>query len=447
MAEPVDATWIAQNLSDRSSNGIDLGMRALIRSGLIPIGTRLPPIRDIASAMGVSPATVAAAWARLQKQRILTGQGRNGTWVSGARSLSVPKRFASSGNFGASVLDLSFAVPDPALLPRLHQALAHGAEADQLNSYARVAILPELEEAVRPDWPYAPEAFLAINGGYSAVHTLFHALSLRGARVAVEYPAALRHLDILEDLGATILPVACDTEGPLPDRLAEVLAQRPEIFLLQPRLHSVTGQTLSPSRLAALAQVLAHGDTVVIEDDGLADLALVPAQSLGRWLPERVVHVKSFSKTHGPDLRLAVLSGPSGLVAQVRGYRAFSSGWTSRILQGATAWLLRDPATQDLLARARIVYRDRRAALVDALRAEGVMAEPGTGLCAWVPVASEQYAMVSLAAHGIAVAPGSRFGLAPLNHLRVATSRLDPGRIADVVHALVLGAADPQKLQ
>ncbi|KLU28100.1 hypothetical protein EOS_00810 [Caballeronia mineralivorans PML1(12)] len=43
-------------------------------------------------------------------------------------------------------------------------------------------------------------------------------------------------------------------------------------------------------------------------------------------------------------------------------------------------------------------------------------------LCIWLPVADQQFALVTLAARGIAVQPGSRFQVAPRPHIRVATS-------------------------
>ncbi|MGO8440990.1 GntR family transcriptional regulator, partial [Rhizobium ruizarguesonis] len=75
----------------------------------------------------------------------------------------------------------------------------------------------ELKDAVSERWPYEAEAFLAPNGGYNAVYTILHALVSPGSSVAIAHPTAMRLLDILEDLGVKIIPVACDGEGPLPD--------------------------------------------------------------------------------------------------------------------------------------------------------------------------------------------------------------------------------------
>ena len=440
MGDTIEASWFAEKIADRSMRGIALETSALIRAGALPVGTRMPAIRDIAYELRVSPATISQAWSELRRQKIISGRGRNGTWVSGDRFVARPERLASSGNYAAGVLDLTLAGPDAALLPRLSEAMAYGASAADLNSYERSRIVPELKDAVSVRWPHEAEAFLATNGGYNAVYTVLHALVSPGSSVAIEHPTAMRLLDILEDLGVKIIPVACDSDGPLPDSLREALQQRPAAFLFQPRLHSVTGTTVSASRLDQLGDVLEGSDTLVIEDDGVGDVSAAPPHSLGGRFAERTIHIVSLSKSLGPDLRLAVLSSSAPIVDQIQSYRSFSAGWTSRILQSAAAWLLRDPATWRLIGEARAIYQQRRDALADALCERGMAIPPGQGLCLWVPVVSEPFAMVTLAARNIAVNPGSKFSVLPSNHIRVATSTL-VDRCEEAADAIALAHA------
>ncbi|SES22872.1 PLP-dependent aminotransferase family protein [Rhizobium sp. NFR03] len=442
MSTLYNSDWFAERLSDRTIRGIALETSALIRAGALPVGAKLPPIRDLAFRLNVSPATLSEAWSDLRRQKILTGRGRNGTFVSGDRFIAKPARLASSGRYGSDVLNLTQAVPDTRLLPPLAQAMAYGASAEGLNSYERSRILPELEAAVRATWPYEAEAFLATNGGYNAVYTLFHALVMPGAAVAIEDPTAMRLLDILEDRGVRIVPVTCDAEGPLPSSLREAMAYKPVAFLFQPRLHSVTGQTVSPERLAELAGILDGTDTLIIEDDGVGDISSASRQSMGNRFPDRVIHILSYSKTFGPDLRLAVLSSSAAIVDQIQSYRSFSAGWTSRILQGAAAWLLRDVETGVVVDRARELYQQRRDALTVALKDRDVQVSDGGGLCAWVPVASAPFAMVTLAARGIAVHPGAKFSVSPSNHIRVGTGTLTE-RCEEVADGIMLACSEP----
>jgi DNA-binding transcriptional MocR family regulator len=439
-----DAEWFAQRIGDRTTRGIARETAALIRHGTLAVGSKLPPVRDLAFALGVSPATVSQAWSDLRRHKIIDGRGRNGAWVMTDRFTARPERHMSGGNYGPGVLNLAIAEPDVAYLPPLGDALAHGAHAERLNSYERVRILPELEAVVRPDWPYQPSAFLATNGGYNAIYTLLHALVRPGMPVAIEDPTALRLLDILEDLNVPILPVDCDQEGPLPHSLAKALEQRPAVFIFQPRVHSVTGALMSAKRLGALGDVLAGTEALIIEDDGVGDVSEAPRISLGRRFPDRVIHILSYAKTHGPDLRLAVLSSSATLVEQIQSYRSFSSGWTSRILQAATAWLLGDPATAEIVNRARHIYRERRERLAEELLKRGVEFHVGHGLSVLIPVVQESYALVTLASRGIAVHAGGKFSMKATNSIRVATSVLPEDKVAHAADSIAL-ATDPSR--
>ncbi|MBZ9798382.1 aminotransferase class I/II-fold pyridoxal phosphate-dependent enzyme [Mesorhizobium sp. ES1-4] len=438
MSEAFNAEWFAERLGDRTRRGIARETGALIRSGALPVGAKLPPVRELAFVLGISPATVSQAWTELRRHKIIGGRGRNGAWVLADRFAARPERHLSGGNYGPGVLNLAIAGPDLALLPPLDVALAQGARAEKLNSYERVRILPQLDAAVRPSWPYDPGAFLATNGGYNAVYTLLHALVPPGAPVAIEDPTALRLLDILEDLDVPILPVDCDGEGPLPTSLARALQQRPAAFLFQPRIHSVTGALMSAARLEAIGDLLDGTNVLIIEDDGVGDISGAPRISLGRRFPDRVIHILSYSKTHGPDLRLAVLSSSATIVEQIQSYRSFSAGWTSRILQAAAVWLLQDAATIDHAERARDIYRRRRVRLADELAKRDVVIDAGHGLSVLIPVASESYALVTLAAHGIAVHAGAKFSTQRTSAIRVATSILREEHVERVADSIAL---------
>src|SRR6185503_2146392 len=91
--------WLAAHLQDRSQRGIAIETSALIRSGAIPVGAQLPPVRELARALGVSPATVSAAWSELRRFNVIAGRGRTGIRVSGNKVAPHPTRFEAIGQF------------------------------------------------------------------------------------------------------------------------------------------------------------------------------------------------------------------------------------------------------------------------------------------------------------------------------------------------------------
>jgi len=67
MDDLYSAKWLAEKIGDRSIRGIALETSALIRAGVLPVGTRLPSIRDLAYELEISPATLSEAWADLRR--------------------------------------------------------------------------------------------------------------------------------------------------------------------------------------------------------------------------------------------------------------------------------------------------------------------------------------------------------------------------------------------
>jgi len=148
---------------------------------------------------------------------------------------------------------------------------------------------------------------------------------------------------------------------------------------------------------------------VVIEDDSAGDIASTPAVSLGQWLPDQTVHIRSFAKSHGPDLRIAAVGGPASVLDGLVARRMLGPGWTSRMLQVVLTDLLTDPVAIGAVTEARRVYYARQRALTDALRRHGLDQPTADGINLWMPVADERAAITRLEAVGIRVAPGAPF--------------------------------------
>jgi DNA-binding transcriptional MocR family regulator len=389
-------------------------------------------VRELAAALDVSPATVAAAYRTLrQRGFVVTGRGR-GTSVAPVP----PVRVRRATELPAGVRDLASGNPDPALLPPLAAALARVDTTHRL--YGVPAKLPEL--AARAEAQFAEDGVrgdVAITGG--ALDAIERALETElrpGDRVVLEDPTWPRIADLVHALGLAIEPVAVDRSGLDPDALAAVLRRGARAVITTPRGQNPTGAAVSAARGRELRGVLArHPDVLVIEDDYVARVAGAPYVPV-RGAGGRRLVVRSYSKVLGPDLRLAVAAGDPLTISRIEGRQRLGPGWVSHILQQAGELLLRDRETPQLLARAERVYGERRRALVAALAARGIEALGDSGLGVWVPLADEAAAVRELLAQGWAVGPGERFRFRSAPGIRITTADLDPNEAEELAEAI-----------
>ncbi|MET7771087.1 aminotransferase class I/II-fold pyridoxal phosphate-dependent enzyme [Nocardia sp. NPDC005366] len=422
----------AADLDDRTPAGIAAAVSRRIRSGALAPGSRLPTVREVARELRVSPATVNQAWRALAATGAIVARGRAGTFVG-----ELQIRRPAAGRYqrlhppsdSAFRIDLSRGTPDPDLLPDLATALRAITAADPGDlaaDYLGDAVLPELAALVRPDWPARAERLAVFDGALDAIDRLLTLHVRLGDAVAVEDPCFPPFLDLLARLGARPVPVHLDESGLIPAELSRAVSDfGVSALILQPRAQNPTGVSLTARRVRELTDVLRETDTLIIEDDHSAGIASAPLRSLGARLPRRTVHVRSYSKSHGADLRLAVAGGPTDLLDPVIERRMLGAGWTSRLLQRVLITMLDDPSAADTVTAARTEYRRRSTELRRALAAHGIAVPRADGINLWLPVADENAAMISLAAAGIKAAPGGPFEVADTprsDHLRLTVS-------------------------
>jgi DNA-binding transcriptional MocR family regulator len=401
-------------------------VEAGIRAGQLAPGDHLPPVRELAGRLRVSPATVAAAYGDLRRRGLTTGAGRAGTRVRGAPPVSSRVYLSAP----AGTRDLITGGPDPELLPLLPAWPARSA----VRMYAEAPVSPRLRRlaagALAADG--IDTTSLAVTGGaLDAIERVLATWLTPADRVIVEDPGHAVTFDLVAAMGFTAVPVPVDDLGIRPDGLAAALDRGAGAVIMTPRAQAATGAAWDASRAGEIGEVLRrHPAAGVIEDDHAGPVAGVPAFSAcarapgGQASPARWVTVRSVSKSLGPDLRLAVLAGDEATVTRVAGRQALGTGWVSYQLQEMVADLWSDATVTRALETAARTYAARGAALRAALADRGITASGRSGFTCWIPVADEDGVASALAAAGWAVAPGQRFRIAAPPGVRISFARL-----------------------
>lgn len=419
---------------------ISASVEAAIRGGHLGPGEALPPVRRLAEHLQVSPTTAASAYRDLQIRGLVTASGRRGTRVSPRP----PVRHLSPASVPPGSRNLVDGNPDPAFLPDLGRALSALRPAHRLyGEPANREDLLQLGAGLFAADGVPADFLLVVGGALDGIERALGAHLRPGDRVGVEDPGYPPVFDLLLALGLVPQPLSGDDRGVLPDELESALRGPLAALILTPRAQNPTGSALDESRAAELREVLAERpDVLVIEDDHAGPVAGAPARTVCQDAPDRWAVIRSFSKSLGPDLRLALMAGDPVTISRVEGRQQLGTGWVSQVLQGLVVELWQDPEARELMTAAAAAYAERRRALLDALAAHGVPARGRSGLNVWVPVADEQAALRRLLDAGWAGAAGERFRLRSGPAVRLSVGQL-PAEEAPAVAAAL--AAPPTR--
>jgi DNA-binding transcriptional MocR family regulator len=285
---------------------------------------------------------------------------------------------------------------------------------------------------------------MVANGSLEAGWMLFEHLLEPGDRVVVEQPTYDRTLLMLQRLGVELVPVALEADGLDVAALEAALAEGPlKLAHVIPNFHNPAGCTLSAEKRVRLVELAAEHDFWIFEDDPYRELpfegeALETMLSIDK--ADRVVHASSFSKTVSPGVRVGYLAGPGGEIAKLakRANETYIS--PNMLAESVVLELCRSGGLDRNIAFVKGALRDRRDALVDALREQIPEAEfvvPGGGYFLWLDLAEGTDAPALLAeakGEGVAFVAGPDFMIeGGASSLRLSFASVPPERIPEGV--------------
>ena len=404
-----------------------------VSTGALPPGAELPPIRELASQLGVNANTVAAAYRLLRERGAVETAGRRGTRVRD-RPATTPRSLRGVA-VPPGARDLSTGNPDPNLLP----IATVDARPRRTVLYGEPAVSPELAayaQSALTDDGVPGEHITVTAGALDGIERVLAAHLRPGDRVAVEDPGWANLLDLLAALGFSAEPIRVDDDGPVTADVARALRRGVRAVVVTARAQNPTGAAVSAARAKELRALLVeHDDVLLIEDDHCAGIAGVPLHPLA-GTTRHWAFVRSAAKAYGPDLRLALLAGDLRTVERVHGRLRLGPGWISHLLQDLAVRLWRDDAATRQVHEAETVYARNRRLLQTALADRGVASSARSGLNVWIPVPDETVAITRLLGAGWAAAPGTRFRINSAPGIRITVSGLDPAEVAPLADAV-----------
>jgi GntR family transcriptional regulator/MocR family aminotransferase len=374
-----------------------------ILEGRFRRGDRMPSTRELAVALRVSRATVAAAYDQLIAEGYLDTRHGSGTFVTSdlpegphlsarphavrARARPPARVSAFAGRLSsitwrppvpAGSIDISTDGPSFAEFPfdvwkRLMRRHLHGLGPSLFHYASGGAGHPPLRAAIAEYLQRSravvcePDQILVTNGSQQALDLCARVLIDAGDVTAVEDPSYLGARQLFAAGGARLSPVAVDDEGL---RVHEIPASARLVYIT-PSHQFPTGASLSLSRRFELLEWSRARRAVIIEDDYDSEYRYsgAPLPALQGLNPTAaVVYVGTFSNVMFPGLRLGYLVLPPELVTPMTRAKWLADRHTAHLDQAALTDFIREGHLERHIRRMRRLYKIRREVMIDALQ-------------------------------------------------------------------------------
>ncbi|MBK9166352.1 MAG: PLP-dependent aminotransferase family protein [Bryobacterales bacterium] len=441
--DPVSPVPLYRQVFDRFSH--------LIHSGELAHGDRLPATRDLAAQLGLNRGTVAAAYALLESEGLISGHVGRGSFVLGPKpsaGLSWSSLLAAWDGAGPA------APPPPASDVISFESSRPAGEMFPLDEFAetcgevtrgadRAAVLQLgspfgfgplrqwlIEEMRRSGAWRDGDDLIVTSGCQQALDLLVRVLmgTPEGATVALEDPVYPGARNLFARAGVRMAGVPVGPDGLDLAALERVLAQeRPRIALVTPNFQNPTGLTLPLPARRDLIAMARNAGCVLVENDVYGDLRYwgEPEPSL-KALDDGAltVQIRSFSKVAFPGLRVGWAAGPRPLIARMAEAKLLADLHTDHLSQAVLLRFAESGRLAAHIARVLNVGRERLEAVLDAcakhLPDGASWTRPEGGMNLWVnlPRPLDAAALLPAARRaGVSYLPGHCF----------AVSRQEPG--------------------
>ncbi|MBB1092441.1 PLP-dependent aminotransferase family protein, partial [Rhodopseudomonas palustris] len=368
------AIWTPSLKGRRGTRALALveAMRADIMAGLLAPGDRLPPQRDLAYRLGLSPHTVMRAYAEAARRGYVRGEVGRGTYVSSpvCRHQTGEDPVLRRPEIGP--VDFSRNLPfvgesEQALAATLADLVRAGGLADYLDHESNDVALRHRRAGAA--WvamtglSTSVEKIILTCGAQQGIFATFAAVLHPGDVLLTEALTYAPVKSIARHLGVRIVGLPMDRDGICPEAIEAACRQHPARALyITPTLQTPTAVTMGERRRRIIAHLADAHDLILIEDDVFGLLPQSVPDPVAAFAPQRSVYITGLSKTAAPGLRVGFVHAPDRLVGAIRNAVIMSSWMPPPLMSEIAAQWVAD-GTAEKLKEGQRAHASRRQAM------------------------------------------------------------------------------------
>jgi len=356
-------------------------IRKAIETKALDVGAKLPPVRELAYRLQITPGTVARAYTILTDEGLLHAEVGRGTFVAPPKSPILDDVWSRQLHLAEARDEKHVSLFSPRLVDMgqvalIRECMLKVAQADPalfMNYPTRDAYKPMRQAVVEwlSDLPLGPvthDDIVLTHGGQNGLCLVFQTI-LQGAKpvVLVEDLSYAGFRRAGELMRAEVVGIRMDKWGIEPGALEHVLRQTPaQAICVSPEVQNPTGTHTPLERRKEIVEIARRYDVQIVEDDCYR-MGDAHAPSFRALAPERGWHVSSISKVLTPALRVGFAIAPRDRSVDLRRSAEYGYFGLAQPLAELTRLLLTDPRTRQIAADIRARMGEYVRVAVNAL--------------------------------------------------------------------------------
>lgn len=364
----------------------------LIGEGKLKSGSRLPSCRETAAALAINKITVNRAYRELEEEHKVYSIQRGGFYLAD---------FKLESEQGKTIVDFTAVTPDKRLLPyrEFTHVMNKSTELYKTKAYdyeepkGLISLRNVLGKYLMTGGIYTgPEQILVTNGAQQAIGLALQCIFPdRKGKLLVEIPTYSLAIKQAQMMGIPMIGIERTSTGYDFKKLEKLLKEEDiRAFYFIPRHHNPTGYSLNEKDKRKVADLFNEYSILLIEDDYLADLGssknAMPVHYYGD--KEKVIYIRSFSKTFMPGLRIGAGVFPKFMVDEATERKRLTDLNTSKTFQYALELFIESGMYEKHIRKVRKIYSEKMkkaSAIYNSLKSRDMDWHiPDNGIFIWV---------------------------------------------------------------
>lgn len=352
-----------------------------VERGNLKPGKKAPSIREVSMKIGVSTSTAIRGYKELEIMNVIYSVSKSGHYITKSELIKETKD--KEVNFMSSIPDNSV-IPYTELKLCINKAI--DTYKDEMFSYTispqgTKSLRQVLSKQLQNSQIFTRADNIFITSGVQQILDILSRMPFPNGKknVLVEQPTYIGIINILKLNNINILGIKRTRDGIDFNNLETIFKYgNVKFFYTMPRFQNPSGYSYNKYEKKKIVDLAARYNVYIVEDDYLGELEIDtkadPLYCFDQF--EKVIYIKTYSKTIMPGLKVAAAVVPNYLSEMFLRYKQYCDKGTSIISQGALEIFISSGMFHKYEKKLKIIYENKMNIFREAYKKYGLTDMP-----------------------------------------------------------------------